>query len=332
MTPPKAFVGVTDGSWFAQLRALDGQRPLDEINFWQPSGTTRFRALTPGEPFLFKLHSPNDFIVGGGFFGHFSLLPVPLAWETFGTLNGVASLDEMWRRIARYRRAEPGTPPWADPRPIGCILLQQPFFFDESDWIAVPDDWASNIVRGKGYDLGSVAGRRLWEAVRERLDARPVVERNASAAAGPSGPRELAGIVGEAGERFGRQQLVQPRLGQGTFRVAVLDAYERRCSVTQERTLPVLDAAHVRPYSAGGEHRVSNGLCLRTDLHRLYDAGYVTVTPELRLEVSRRIREEFENGRDYYALAGQEIRIPKDRRLHPDREALEYHAERLFVA
>ena len=31
-----------------------------------------FGALQPSELFLFKLHSPNNFIVGGGLFGHAS--------------------------------------------------------------------------------------------------------------------------------------------------------------------------------------------------------------------------------------------------------------------
>jgi putative restriction endonuclease len=92
---------------------------------------------------------------------------------------------------------------------------------------------------------------------------------------------------------------VQPRLGQGAFRLLVTDAYQRRCAVTGERTLPVLDAAHTRPYAELGPHRLENGILLRKDLHALFDAGRVTVTPSLELRVSRRIREEFENGRDY---------------------------------
>lgn len=53
------FVGITDRGWFDFLSHLDG---LDEVNFWQPSGNQQFRALQPGEPFLFKLHSPDDYI------------------------------------------------------------------------------------------------------------------------------------------------------------------------------------------------------------------------------------------------------------------------------
>jgi putative restriction endonuclease len=78
--------------------------------------------------------------------------------------------------------------------------------------------------------------------------------------------------------------------------VLVTDIYQRRCAVTQERTLPALEAAHIRPYGDGGSHEAQNGLLFRRDIHSLFDAGYVTVTPDLRFEVSSRIKAEFENG------------------------------------
>ncbi len=106
-----------------------------------------------------------------------------------------------------------------------------------------------------------------------------------------------------------------PRLGQGAFRVLVTDVYGRRCAMTQEKTLPVLEAAHIRPYSAHGGHELWNGLLLRSDLHRLFDRGYLTVDPDdRRVIVSPRIREEFENGREYYKLDGQAIAMPSDPR------------------
>lgn len=88
----RLWVGVTDFDWY---RFLANRPELDEVNFWQPSGSVPFRALCPGELFLFKLHSPRNFIVGGGVFAHWSPLPVSLAWEAFGQKNGTASLAEM---------------------------------------------------------------------------------------------------------------------------------------------------------------------------------------------------------------------------------------------
>jgi putative restriction endonuclease len=111
----------------------------------------------------------------------------------------------------------------------------------------------------------------------------------------------------------------------------VTDLYRRRCAVTREKTLPALDAAHIRPYADGGAHEAANGLLLRRDIHSLFDSGYVTITPNLRFEVSRRIRDEFENGKDYYALHGSMIEPPSDSRQAPDRRALEWHNEKRYL-
>jgi putative restriction endonuclease len=112
--------------------------------------------------------------------------------------------------------------------------------------------------------------------------------------------------------------------------VLVTDIYRRRCAVTHERTLPALEAAHIRPYADGGAHEARNGMLLRRDIHSLFDAGNVTVTPDLRFEVSRRIREEFDNGKHYYALHGHKIEPPSDIALCPDPDALTWHNENCF--
>ena len=81
--------------------------------------------------------------------------------------------------------------------------------------------------------------------------------------------------------------------------------------MTGERSLPALEAAHIRAHAAEGPNRTRNGLLLRADIHRLFDDGYVTVDPDLRFMVNRRLHEEFENGRVYYALDGG---TPRDER------------------
>lgn len=123
---------------------------------------------------------------------------------------------------------------------------------------------------------------------------------------------------------------MRPRLGQGAFRVLVTDAYGRHCAVTGERTLPALEAAHIKPYSDSGPHALQNGLLLRSDLHRLFDRGYVTVDPDGTFLVSRRIREDFENGRDYFALEGRRITAPAAPNPPPARELLEWHTNTVF--
>jgi putative restriction endonuclease len=306
----KIWVGVTDDQWFDRL----SQMVPDEVNFWQPSGGRRFAALDAGEPFLFKLHSPKNFIVGGGYFVRHSPLPASLAWDAFGEKNGVGSYRELLARVRRYRREDASVDPV-----IGCNVLAEPFFLPRERWIPAPASWAPNIVQGKTYDSTMADGAALWAAVRQALPyAAGIVDAVAERQEAP-------------GDRFGAEYLTRSRLGQGAFRVLVIDAYQRRCAVTGEKTLPVLEAAHIKPYTNEGPHQVSNGLLLRSDLHKLFDVGYLTVTPELKLEVSPRLREEWQNGREYYAHHGEALPfLPEDQSSRPNLEFLRWHNEEVF--
>ncbi|MBF4509314.1 MAG: HNH endonuclease [Aeromicrobium sp.] len=67
--------------------------------------------------------------------------------------------------------------------------------------------------------------------------------------------------------------------------------------------------AHIMPYADGGTHDVTNGLLLRSDIHRLFDLGYVTVTPEYRFKVSDTLAEDSHNGRTYYAERDRRARL-----------------------
>lgn len=244
----------------------------------------RFKALAPGELFLFKLHSPNNYIVGGGFFATSSLLPVSVAWETFGEYNGVRSLEAMRERIAKYRRAPVQL---GDDYTIGNIILEQPFFLHRDAWLPIPEGFPRNAVQGKTYDLEKSPGKELWAALQNAVSARLLV----------STQRTVSD--GTVQRMFSEPVLTRRRLGQGAFRVLVTDTYARRCAITGEHTLLVLEAAHIKPVMLGGQHEITNGLLLRSDVHTLFDRGYVTVTPDFKFRVSRRLDKDWRNGKVY---------------------------------
>ena len=263
---------------------------------------------------MFKLHSPLNYITGGGVFARYSTLPLSLAWEAFGQKNGAENLESFREVVISHLHNRTHIIP--DPI-IGCIILTEPFFFRKRDWIPIPADWSRNIVQGKTYKTSGVFGAALWREVRERFASN----------------REPVGIGadGIAEEKaYGAEYVTRARLGQGAFRVLVTEAYGRKCAITQERTLPVLDAAHIKPYAKSGPHRIGNGILLRTDLHKLLDLGYITLTTDFRVEVSKRIKEEYENGRDYYALHGRELNPPSDALYLPAREYIEWHNQKVY--
>lgn len=180
-------------------------------------------------------------------------------------------------------------------------------------WVPVPESWSPNIVTGKRFSVEDRDGLHLWQAVADRMQA------------------GRSTIIETDVVRYGNPTLIKPRLGQGAFRLSVIDSCERRCAVSGEMTLPILDAAHIHSFHAGGDHDPSNGLLLRTDIHRLFDLGYVTVSPDKRFEVSHRLKDDFDNGRHYYDLHGTWDRPPRSIEALPSAEALAWHRENRYL-
>jgi putative restriction endonuclease len=310
----RGYIGLTDPDWYTFLSA---QPRVDEVNFWQPHGNRAFRALDRGDLFFFKLRAPLRDIAGFGFFERFESLPAWLAWETFGLMNGAPSFEAMVDRILRLR-GDDGPATRTGQFQIGCIMISAPVFFAGELTVPPPKDWArTGIQQGKSYDLRSGEGARV---LRDCLARAREAAREWNVDEIPAGDAA----------RYGSPILVRPRLGQGLFSFAVRDAYQGACAVTHEHSQPVLEAAHIRPYVMGGRHEVDNGLLLRRDLHRLFDLGYVTVTPDHVFRVGDRLGDEFKNGRSYYGLDNVRIAIPTEISLQPSKPALDWHATTIF--
>ena len=311
-----AVVAVTDKRWSDFL----GARPhLTEANFWTPS-SIGFRALTTGEPMLFKTHAPHNRLVGGGFLSGFVTLRVSEAWRFFGEGNGRATVAQVLEDVSGYRRGQGKS--W-DPDPvIGCILLRNVFFAPSgADLPAPPEFSRGGIQRYKRYDLTEPANNHIASAFGQlKTTARPDL----------AWPDDLQLDV--AGPVVGTPRLTTPRVGQSAFKALVLGAYQRHCAITGSRIEPVLEAAHIRPVKDGGIHRVDNGMLLRSDVHKLFDDGYLGVDDRMRLRVSPRLKSEFGNGVEFYEQerVGHTISVPEHRKLRPEREALTWHMDTVF--
>jgi putative restriction endonuclease len=290
-------IASTDPEWYRFLRARPG---LDEVNFWRPGVASM--SMAKGTPWLFLIRGTSE-IWGCGFFSTFESMPIGVAWDTFGKANGFDEFALFLNKIARLRRKlahAVGS--------IGCAVLSDVEYFD------APIDYARY---GRMYGPIASLDARTHDGAELRQQIAARVQQNAKVSAIIKGGT-------------GKPVLVIPRLGQATFRIELERQYQVRCAVTGERTRPVLDAAHIKPFSLVKEHSLSNGLLLRRDIHKLFDDGYVTVTPDRRFLVSKAIKAEFKNGRDYYALDGTVIREPQSLEARPAKEYLEWHASERF--
>ena len=202
--------------------------------------------------------------------------------------------------------------------------MTNPIFFEEDDWIETPSDWNKSIVQGKSYDTEDAVGMSIWNKINLLLlkySARnqSQINENNFIIAEPESPV------------YGKPIFIKPRIGQGAFRELITDAYNRKCAITGEKTLPVLESAHIKPYSEAGPNLISNGILLRSDIHKLFDGGYITVTSKLKIEVSSRIKTEFENGREYYQYHGKDLLfLPSKISDIPNSDYIEWHNSNIY--
>lgn len=317
----KAAVAPTDERW-ADFLAEHPEQP--EATFWQPSTSGRFRLLGEGEPLLFKTKAPApgrifrrwgpNQLVGGGILSGYERFAIGEAWDLYGEGNGVASLAELIARIGRF---SPGVDASSV---IGCVLLRDLFFMPPQAALPQPEDFASNLTSAKGYDLAA-SGRHVDLVFATMLDRAEIRWDDGDLpASGRHDPVEF------------RERLTRARLGQQAFQGLMLTSYDRRCAVTGNRVVPVLEAAHIQPVTNGGTHTVANGLLLRSDVHRLFDRGLLGINERYELQVSPLLRARWGNGKEFYDHAGSVIRLPEAKRERPSRDSITWHMDTVFLA
>lgn len=306
----KTYVGVTDSEWY---KFLSTRQHIREVNFWRPYGSRAFKVLTPGEPFIFKTRYPQNTIVGGAIYEGFVSLSISRAWDFFGEGNGVGSIEDL---VYRLRSITGESTNDLGDREIGCVLLRDACFLKDDQLLPAPQSFSANIVQGKSYNYPGE------DAVIDVIVQR-ILSHQESDISEIENLRSL-------GPTHGNPRTIIPRLGQAGFKAVIQETYERRCAITNHKIIPTLQAAHILPVANGGQHRVDNGILLRSDVHTLFDKGYIGIDDEYRLLVSPRLRTEFGNGEEFYSREGQRVRLPTKELNLPSHDFLSWHLEKVF--
>lgn len=130
-----------------------------------------------------------------------------------------------------------------------------------------------------------------------------------------------------------REAVVKIRVNQSFFRKAVLAAYDFKCCITGLAIPELLNASHIIPWSKDEANRVNprNGLCLNAIHDRAFDRGLLTITPDLKIKISKSIKRNDVDGalQDFlFRYDGAEIKTPS--RFLPDSKFLKYHNKSVF--
>lgn len=105
-------------------------------------------------------------------------------------------------------------------------------------------------------------------------------------------------------KRVSREVLERPY--QNIFRKNILSAFKFTCIVTGVNIDNVLDAAHIIPIKERGSDKIENGLCLRADIHQLFDSGHLRL-----LSNGGIILSEIAEAENNYKNLPKKINIPE---------------------
>ena len=289
-------IAPTTLSWFHQLRneGLQGE----VINFWTPT-PWNINRLKKGDKLYFMLKSPIRKLGGYGKFVEYKNMKASDAWKKYGRDNGVDDLTNLITITSGYASKHSKFPVLPDPE-IGCIILNEPEFFDDENFItdkSIGVNFPSQVVKLKYFDT------------EETIEITPKEIRVSS----------NFDLVDS--QKSKKKQLTQKeRKGQSSFRKNILHIYEETCAVTGVQQKEVLEAAHIQTYINEESNHVQNGICFRSDIHKLFDNGLLSIDSNYNVIISSLLQSS-----EYKKIQGKKIKLPKNKLHYPSVEALSYH-------
>ena len=296
-------VAPTDLDWFQQLRT-DGVKG-DVINFWTPTPWNISR-LQVNDKLYFMLKSPIRKIGGFGKFVEYKNMRVSEAWRKYGRDNGVENLSQLISRTDKYKAKHTKKNLISDPV-IGCILLNDPEFYDNDNLKTDKSegiDFPKQVVKIKYF-------RKREKKVQNEKEREIEVKKTFE-------------LVDSSKSK--RKQLTQKeRKGQAAFRRDILKIYNNSCAITEIKQKEVLEAAHIQGYVNEESNNVQNGICLRVDIHKLFDNGLISINNDYRVVVSSMLKST-----EYERIDGKKIKLPNNKMHYPSAKALENHNKQVF--
>ncbi len=134
---------------------------------------------------------------------------------------------------------------------------------------------------------------------------------------------------------LGKERLttIKQRVNQSFFRSTIISSYNLKCCISGLSIADFLEASHIIPWNKDEKNRLNphNGLCLSLLYHKAFDKGFITITNEYKIKISK----YFNDFKKDTAISDLFLKFDKQKIILPDRflpskEFLEYHHEHIF--
>lgn len=131
-----------------------------------------------------------------------------------------------------------------------------------------------------------------------------------------------------------RETTIKARVNQNFFRSTILSSYNSKCCITGLSIPDFLVASHIKPWSKDKENRTNphNGLCLNSIHDKAFDKGFMTITPDYKIIVSKYFND-YSNDKSVndFFIKYDNQNIIKPERFLPTKEFLDYHLKNIFI-
>ena len=130
-----------------------------------------------------------------------------------------------------------------------------------------------------------------------------------------------------------RETIIKARVNQSFFRSTILSSYNQKCCITGLSIPDFLVASHIVPWKSDEKNRLNphNGLCLNSIHDRAFDRGFITITPDFKVMISKYFNDySNENAvKEFFSKYNNQSIILPDRFL-PSKEFLDFHYQTIF--
>ncbi len=129
-------------------------------------------------------------------------------------------------------------------------------------------------------------------------------------------------------------RLIKTRVNQYFFRDSILGIYDSKCCITGLSIPKLLVASHIIPWADDNKNRLNpeNGLCLNSIHDKAFDEGFITVTTNYQVKLSKALLDFQKDEiikKFFKDFEGTKITMPE--RYFPSKMFLEYHNTEIFI-
>ena len=301
-------------SWYNIVKNEYISAGSSATNFWtlkEKDPAPELVHVKPGTLVIYVMpDNGHQLIVGGGYFVSWGEQSPKIAWERFGVRNGSSSYADLLAEIKRQGGDEHSM--------LVSSVLFGTFIFSKSETLLVPDEFKDEFTAsGTRFilSLKEPLGLYLKRILRDRRAGLKTDEYSSN----------WRGIYYLAAKQVEHSDI-------DGFYAAVQAAYGSKCAITGSACLPLLDVANIQPCYSNTFQSVQNGILMRTDFHRLFSEGFMTLCYQgdeaIVIKVSASV--DSVGAGDYKRYDGQKLTLPQDKALWPKREYLEWHRQKCF--